>query len=63
MAGPGSLEVAAERLEGFARARLALPGMAVGLTGPGGWRHEFAVGVSDVASGRPLAPDALLPVA
>jgi len=63
MAGSGSLEVAAERLEGFARARLALPGMAVGLTGPGGWRHEFAVGVSDVASGRPLAPDALLPVA
>jgi hypothetical protein len=36
MAGSGSLEVAAERLEGFARARLALPGMAVGLTGPGG---------------------------
>ena len=63
MAGSGSLEVAAERLEGFARARLALPGMAVGLTGPGGWRHEFAVGVSDVASGQPLAPDALLPVA
>ena len=63
MAGSGSLEAAAERLEGFVRARLALPGLAVGLTGPDGWRHEFAVGVSDVASGRPLAPDALLPLA
>jgi CubicO group peptidase (beta-lactamase class C family) len=63
MAGNGALEVAAERLEGFVRDRLALPGLAVGLTGPGGWRREFAVGVTDVASGRPLAPDALLPVA
>jgi CubicO group peptidase (beta-lactamase class C family) len=63
MAGPGALEVAAARLEGFVRERLALPGLAVGLTGPGGWRHEFAVGVANVASGRPLAPDALLPVA
>jgi CubicO group peptidase (beta-lactamase class C family) len=63
MAGSGALEAAAERLEGFVRSRLALPGLAVGLIGPGGWRHEFAAGVSDVASGRPLAPDALLPVA
>ena len=63
MAGSGSLEVAAERLEGFVRERLALPGLAVGLTGPDGWRHEFAAGVSDVASGRPLEPGALLPVA
>ncbi len=39
MAGPGALEVAAARLEGFVRERLALPGLAVGLTGPGGWRH------------------------
>jgi CubicO group peptidase (beta-lactamase class C family) len=61
--GPGSLEVAAERLEAFARERLAVPGLAVGLVGPGGWRHEFAVGVADAASGRPLAPDALMPVA
>ena len=36
---------------------------AVGLIGPGGWRHEFAVGVADAASGRPLEPGALLPVA
>jgi CubicO group peptidase (beta-lactamase class C family) len=63
MAGSGALEAAAERLEGFVRDRLALPGLAVGLIGPGGWRHEFAVGVEAVASGRPLAPDALLPVA
>jgi CubicO group peptidase (beta-lactamase class C family) len=63
MGGHGSLEVAAERLEGFARRRLALPGLAVGLIGPGGWRHEFAVGVTDVASGRPLSPGALMPVA
>jgi CubicO group peptidase (beta-lactamase class C family) len=63
MAGSGALEMAAARLEGFVRQRLALPGLAVGLTGPGGWRHEFAVGVADVASGRPLAPDALVPVA
>jgi CubicO group peptidase (beta-lactamase class C family) len=63
MAGSEGLAVAAERLEGFVRERLALPGLAVGLTGPGRWRHEFAVGVADVASGRPLAPDALLPVA
>jgi CubicO group peptidase (beta-lactamase class C family) len=63
MAGSGALDVAAERLEGFVRARLTLPGLAVGLIGPGGWRHEFAVGVEAVASGRPLDPDALLPVA
>ena len=63
MAGTGALEAAAERLEGFVRERLALPGLAVGLIGPGGWRHEFAAGVSDVASGRPLQPGALLPVA
>jgi CubicO group peptidase (beta-lactamase class C family) len=63
MAGSGSLEVAAVRLEGFVRERRALPGLAVGLIGPDGWRHEFAVGVTDVASGRPLEPGALLPVA
>jgi CubicO group peptidase (beta-lactamase class C family) len=63
MDGRRSLEAAAERLEGFARRRLALPGLAVGLIGPGGWRREFAVGVADVASGRPLEPDALVPVA
>src|SRR5918994_6168732 len=63
MAGTGALEVAAGRLEGFVRERLALPGLAVGLIGPGGWRHEFAAGVNDVASGRPLKPGALLPVA
>ena len=63
MPGTGALEAAAERLEGFVRERLALPGLAVGLIGPGGWRHEFAAGVSDVASGRPLQPGALLPVA
>ena len=61
--GHGSLEAAAERLAAFAGRRLALPGLAVGLIGPGGWRHELAVGVTDVASGRPLAPDALMPVA
>lgn len=63
MGGQGALEVAAERLEELARRRLGLPGLAVGLVGPGGWRREFAVGVRDVASGRPLAADALLPVA
>jgi CubicO group peptidase (beta-lactamase class C family) len=70
MAGSGApeaaaerLDAAAERLEGFVRARLSLPGLAVGLIGPGGWRREFAVGVEAVASGRPLHPDALLPVA
>jgi CubicO group peptidase (beta-lactamase class C family) len=63
MDGRRSLEAAAERLEGFARRRLALPGLAVGLIGPGGWRREFGVGVADVASGRPLEPDALVPVA
>ena len=61
--GHGSLEAAAERLAAFAGRRLALPGLAVGLIGPGGWRHELAVGVTDVASGRPLAPDALMPIA
>ena len=58
-----SLTLAAERIESFARARLSLPGLAVGLVGPGGWRHEFAVGVADVASGRPLDPTALMPIA
>jgi D-alanyl-D-alanine carboxypeptidase len=57
------LEVAAERLEAFARERLTLPGLAVGLIGPGGWRRELAVGVADVASGRPMEPGALLPIA
>jgi CubicO group peptidase (beta-lactamase class C family) len=61
--GTGSLEAAAERLEAFARARRGVPGLAVGLIGPGGWRHEFAVGVADAASGRPVEPGALLPVA
>jgi CubicO group peptidase (beta-lactamase class C family) len=59
----GSLEAAAERLAAFAGERVNLPGLAVGLIGPGGWRHELAVGVGDVASGRPLAPDALMPIA
>src|SRR4029453_12249799 len=59
----GVLEVAAGRLEAFARERLALPGLAVGLIGPGGWRRELAVGVADVASGRPMEPGALLPIA
>jgi D-alanyl-D-alanine carboxypeptidase len=59
----GALEAAAGRLEEFARERLALPGLAVGLIGPGGWRREFAVGVADVASGRPMEPGALLPIA
>ena len=63
MGGHGSLEAAAERLAAFAGRRLALPGLAVGLIGPGGWRHELAVGVTDVASARPLAPDALMPIA
>jgi CubicO group peptidase (beta-lactamase class C family) len=58
-----SLTLAAERIESFARARLSLPGLAVGLVGPGGWRHEFAVGVADVAAGRPLDPTALMPIA
>src|SRR5215217_959005 len=62
MAGRETL-AAAGRLEGFARRRLALPGLAVGLIGPGGWRHEFAVGVADAASGRALEPGAPLPVA
>jgi hypothetical protein len=56
MAGQEALEAAAERLGGFTRRRLALPGLAVGLVGPGGWRHEFAVGVADAASGRALEP-------
>ena len=63
MGGQGALEAAADRLEELARRRLGLPGLAVGLVGPGGWRRELAVGVREVASGRPLAADALLPVA
>ncbi|HWD48000.1 MAG TPA: serine hydrolase domain-containing protein [Actinomycetota bacterium] len=59
----GALEAAAGRLEVFARERLALPGLAVGLIGPGGWRREFAAGVADVASGRAMEPGALLPIA
>ena len=58
-----SLAGVAGRIEAFARARLSLPGLAVGLVGPGGWHHEFAVGVADVASGRPLDPAALMPIA
>src|SRR5215211_6216839 len=63
MSGPGSLAGAAGRIEELARARLSLPGLAVGLVGPGGWHHEFAVGVAEVASGRPLEPAALMPIA
>ena len=63
MSTHGSLAAAAERIEAFARTRLSLPGLAVGLVGPGGWRHELAVGVADVASGRPLDPAALMPIA
>jgi len=61
--GSGSLAVAAARLEGFAGQRLRTPGLVVALIGPDGWRHEFALGVSDLASGRPLGTDALLPIA
>lgn len=63
MGAAGSLAVATGRIEGFARARVSLPGLAVGLVGPGGWHHEFALGVADVASGRPLDPAALMPIA
>ncbi|HYY81546.1 MAG TPA: serine hydrolase domain-containing protein [Actinomycetes bacterium] len=63
MAGPGQLAAAAARLEAFARQRLRTPGLVVALVGPGGWRHEFAVGVAEAASGRPLGTDALLPIA
>jgi D-alanyl-D-alanine carboxypeptidase len=63
VAGSAALTGAAERLEGFARERLDVPGLAVGLIGPGGWRRECAVGVADVASGRAMEPGALLPVA
>jgi CubicO group peptidase (beta-lactamase class C family) len=65
--GQEALEAAARRLAAFAGRRLAepgaVPGLAVGLIGPGGWRRELAVGVTDAASGRLLAPDALMPVA
>jgi len=61
--GSGPLTVTAGRLEEFARERRPVPGLTVGLVGPGGWRHELAVGVVDAASGRPLAADALMPVA
>jgi D-alanyl-D-alanine carboxypeptidase len=61
--GTRSLAAAAARLEGFARQRLRTPSLVVGLIGPDGWRHEFAVGVAEVASGRPLGTDALLPIA
>ena len=63
MNAPERLAVAARRVEAFAHGRLSLPGLAVGLVGPGGWHHEFAVGVTDVASGRALDPAALMPVA
>jgi CubicO group peptidase (beta-lactamase class C family) len=63
VAGSGSLEVAAARLEEFAGQRLRTPGLVVGLIGPEGWRHEFALGVNDLASGRPLGTDALVPIA
>jgi D-alanyl-D-alanine carboxypeptidase len=61
--GSEALAEAAGRLEAFARRRLDTPGLVVGLTGPGGWRRELAVGVAEVASGRPLEVGALLPVA
>jgi CubicO group peptidase (beta-lactamase class C family) len=54
---------AAARLEAFARRGLRTPGLVVAVVGPDGWRHEFAVGVADLASGRPLGTDALLPIA
>jgi CubicO group peptidase (beta-lactamase class C family) len=57
------LTVAARRLEEFARGRLALPGLAVALIGPGGWRHGFGLGVADAASGRAMEAGALLPIA
>jgi CubicO group peptidase (beta-lactamase class C family) len=63
VAGAGSLTVAAGRLEEFARGRLALPGLAVALIGPGGWRHGFGLGVADAASGRAMEAGALLPIA
>ena len=63
MAGSGLLVDAAERLEAFARRGLRTPGLVVALVGPDGWRQEFAVGVADAGSGRPLATDALLPIA
>jgi CubicO group peptidase (beta-lactamase class C family) len=61
--GPEVLAGTAGRIEAFARDRLPLPGLAVGLVGPGGWHREFAVGVADVASGRRLDPAALMPIA
>jgi CubicO group peptidase (beta-lactamase class C family) len=61
--GHDPLEDAAARLRAFARQRLRAPGLVVGLTGPGGWAHQFALGVADAASGQPLQTDALLPIA
>jgi CubicO group peptidase (beta-lactamase class C family) len=58
-----TLADAAERLEAFAGQRLRTPGLVVALVGPDGWRHEFALGVNDLASGQPLATDGLLPIA
>jgi D-alanyl-D-alanine carboxypeptidase len=63
VAKSGSLEVAAAQLEEFAGQRLRTPGLVVALIGPDGWRHEFGLGVTDLASGRPLGTDALLPIA
>ena len=63
MGATAALTLAAERVEELARGRLSLPGLAVGLVGPGGWHREFAVGVADVASGRPLDPGVLMPIA
>jgi CubicO group peptidase (beta-lactamase class C family) len=63
MASLEPLRVAAERLEAVARQRLRAPGMVVGLVGSDGWRHEFALGIADAASGQPLETDALLPIA
>jgi D-alanyl-D-alanine carboxypeptidase len=61
--GHDPLEDAAARLQAFARQRLRAPGLVVGLSGPGGWAHQFALGVADAASGQPLQTDALLPIA
>jgi CubicO group peptidase (beta-lactamase class C family) len=61
--GHDQLEDAAARLQAFARRRLRAPGVVVGLIGPGGWAHQFALGVADAGSGQPLQTDALLPIA
>jgi hypothetical protein len=61
--GSAGLEVVAGQVEGFTRRELSVPGMTVGLVGPGGWHRELAVGVADVASGRGMDPGPVMPVA